>query len=97
MHFDLIVIVIICFCSGKNITGYQRVLLKMRADHATSLLPNPIVVRTNESTCNVSCAMFELRVLSLVQTTIRQFPRSGGGAEPEPLSHLLFSICVMHQ
>ena len=28
----------------KNITGYQRDLLKMRADHATSLLPNPIVV-----------------------------------------------------
>ena len=28
----------------KNITGYQRDLLKMRVDHATSLLPNPIVV-----------------------------------------------------
>ena len=29
---------------AKNITGYQRDLLKMRADHTTSLLPNPIVV-----------------------------------------------------
>ena len=38
----------------KNMTGYLRYLLKMPADHATSLLPNPIVVWTNESTRNMS-------------------------------------------
>ena len=38
----------------KNITSYQRDLLKMRADHATSLLPNPIVVWPNESTRNMT-------------------------------------------
>ena len=37
----------------KSITGYQRDLLKMRADHATSLLPNPITVWRALITCNV--------------------------------------------
>ena len=32
------------YTTDKNITSYQQDLLKMRADHATSLLPNPIVV-----------------------------------------------------
>ena len=51
---------------------FKPVINGVRADHATSLLPNPIMVWTNESTPNLRCAntKLKLRVLSLVQTTI---------------------------
>ena len=51
----------------KNITGYQRDLLKMRADHATSLLPNPIVVWTNESTRNMSWVDYLILCLLVIR------------------------------